>query len=104
MVILRPTHLPTSALREDYPAYQVPEEYASQLRRTPWCAEILNDPEWIPLHSHSRHPPDYLVSSHVSRTFFRVEVVASCHCICGVVECLPRLVKQVQALPDLWLL
>jgi thioesterase superfamily protein 4 len=60
MVILRPRGLPTRDSREDYPVYVVPEEYASRLRRIPWCAAILENPEWIPLHSHSRHPPDYL--------------------------------------------
>lgn len=60
MVILRPAGLPTRESREDYPAYKVPEEYASQLRQIPWCAAILNDPQWMPLHSHSLHPPDYL--------------------------------------------
>jgi thioesterase superfamily protein 4 len=60
MVILRPTGLPSRSSREDYPAYHVPEEIASQLRRIPWCTAILNNPEWIPLYSHSRNPPDYL--------------------------------------------
>jgi thioesterase superfamily protein 4 len=60
MVILRPRGLPTRDSHEDYPVYVVPEEYASRLRRIPWCAAILENPEWIPLHSHSRHPPDYL--------------------------------------------
>lgn len=77
MVNLRPSGLPSRASREDYPAYTVPDECANQLRRIPWCAAILDDPKWIPLHSHSRHPPAYLSGRYtfMSKTMSTTETI-----------------------------
>jgi acyl-coenzyme A thioesterase THEM4 len=71
MVVLRPDFSKHSS------QYQIPTNIVSLLRQTPWCASILDDPAFVPLQSHSRTPPSYLVGhySFMNRTLATTETV-----------------------------
>jgi hypothetical protein len=71
MVVLRPDFSGRSS------QYQIPTNIVSQLRQTSWCASILDDPAFLPLQSHSRTPPPYLVGrySFMGRTLATAETV-----------------------------
>ena len=71
MVVLRPEFSNRDS------RYQIPPNIPSQLRQTPWCASILDDPTFLPIQSHSRSPLPYLVGrySFMSRTLSTAEIV-----------------------------
>lgn len=71
MVVLRPDFSKRSS------QYQIPANILSQLRQIPWCMSLLDDPAFVPLPSHSRNPPPYLVGrySFMSRTLATAETV-----------------------------
>ena len=71
MVVLRPEFSNRDS------RYQIPPNILSQLRQTPWCTSILDDPTFLPIQSHSRSPPPYLVGrySFISRTLSTAETV-----------------------------
>jgi thioesterase superfamily protein 4 len=71
MVVLRPDFSKRSS------QYQIPTNVVSQLGQTPWCASILDDSVFLPLQSHSRTPPPYLVGrySFMNRTLATAETI-----------------------------
>lgn len=72
MVVLRPG---LSSIRRS--SYQIPEKICSQLRETPWCASILDDPGFLSLPSHTRTPPPHLVGRYslMSQTLATADTV-----------------------------
>lgn len=71
MVVLRPD------FSEPISQYQIPTHVVSQLRQTPWCASILDDPTFLSFQPLSRKPPPYLVGqySFMNRTLATTETV-----------------------------
>ena len=66
MVVLRPNF-------SNRPRYQIPSNFISQLRQTPWCASILDDTAFLPLHSYSRDPQP----NHVGRYTWMNQTLAT---------------------------
>src|SRR5271156_6118534 len=71
MVILRPEFSSRDS------QYQIPPDILSQLRQTPWCASILDNPTSLSIQLHSRSPSPHLVGrySFMSRTLLTAETV-----------------------------